>query len=1199
MNRFAKALLTFALVLLSPGILALHAQEFRGTLSGHVTDPSGATVPGATVGVVNNDSKQSYSATTSSNGDYFIPYVLPGSYTVSVKANGFKAQVYDQVMVESGKSPVLNVRLEIGAATEAVTVTGEAPVLDAENAVENNILEARELENVPLNGRQVFTMLGTTPGSQFLQTQFGASGYSGTRAWDVSNNYVLGGGVQGYQQFTINGSNITQQNNGTGSWFMAPNVDALQEVNVQTTNYDARFGRTSGGSMNMIVKQGTNGFHGDLYDFLENGDMNANNEENNLNGIARQKVQQNQFGGTFGGPIKKDKIFFFGSFEGYVENIPFTTLTSVPAAYLRSTNGGGVNFTQSGYTIYQPNSTACSNGSSLTNCSGTLSRSPFPGDMLPASQINPIGQSILNLFPEPNMNTTGLQNNYIANVPDKYRYWQPMARVDYDTSDKTRWYSLFGFQHGTEFRNTSGFTGPAENGNINTMRQELMASEDMTHVFSPTFMVDLKLSFSRFQDHFPDGDLSSKVTPQSIGLNMPSVPTTALKLLPEITFNELYPQLVGNSVGNDVYNNNVADLDFTKTIGTHTMHFGGELGYYQWGTPASVGRPNGYFSFGTQYTQANPYQRGTVSGVTDGMNIADLLLGDPDNGGVDYNASQWTHFPTTAYYFQDNWHVTNRLTVNIGLRYDIQFGLEGLGLNRGMCLTCVNPITNDPSYQANLATVSPALNSTGIIDVNSLKTLYGGVLFAGHGGEPSQAYNTDYTNLAPRFGFAYQLDPKTVIRGGYGIMYSVGLEGGSTVGYSQSTSYISSTNNNITPGTGFSSGNPFPNGVTTPLGAAGGMYTGIGNGASFDFPGRRIPRSQQFSLGLQRELPQQMTLSARFTGNLSDRLRTTAYSGAQGSIWLNGTWTKQQQEQAQANPNLYNSSVPNPFYGVAGIPTSSYLGSNSTIPAVYLTVPWPLFPGPVGNYDDPLGKSQYLAMELQLVKHLTHGVTFRGAYTYSKTMQQTGYINGWPYQDAQMLRQIAPYDRTNVFTLSGVYNLPSLHATSGSTGMRLAAAVVNNWTLSNVLAVQSGLPEGLPGGFYYTSNHSWTPDGGSSMSQWIYNCGSGGPLSCYQPIPSYGLGNLPGQIGSLRQPQVPNLDVSIERRFPIREGINLQFRGDAFNITNSVLHGGPDLNPYDGSPVKQANGTWSGFGTVSPFQNNFPRILQLSLKLLF
>ena len=275
------------------------AQEFRGTLSGHVSDPSGALIPNASIVALNNDTRQPWTTTTTSAGTYQIPYILPGTYTVTVRADGFKTLVQQNVVLQAGESPVLDLKMDLGAVVETVSVTDTAPLLDAENAVGSSVMQSRELDNIPLAGRQVYNMIGTVPGSQFLQTQFGASGYSGTRGWDISNNYVLGGGVQGYQQFTLNGSNITQQNNGTGTWQLAPNLDALQEVNVQTTNYDARFGRSSGGFVNMVMKNGTNNFHGDLYDYLQNGDLNANNFENNLNGIPTQKVKENQFGGTF------------------------------------------------------------------------------------------------------------------------------------------------------------------------------------------------------------------------------------------------------------------------------------------------------------------------------------------------------------------------------------------------------------------------------------------------------------------------------------------------------------------------------------------------------------------------------------------------------------------------------------------------------------------------------------------------------------------------------------------------------------------------------------------------------------------------------------------------------------------------------------------------------------------------------------
>ena len=762
-----------AMILLVPACLLVSGQEFRGTLTGEVRDPSGATVAQAQVRATNQATQQAYEATTTDKGVYFIPYMLPSTYTVTVTAPGFKTQVQDNLVVQAGKSSGLNLTLELGTATQTVEVTGAPPLIETANGSGGTVLTERELENVPLNGRQIYTLLGTTPGSQFLQNQFGAQGYSGTRAWDTSNNYTLGGGVQGYQQFTLDGTNVTLQAHGSqGTWQIAPNVDALQEVNVMTTTYDARYGRTGGGTVNMVTKSGTNGYHGDAYDYLENGALNANNFENNLNGVPRQNVHQNQFGGTFGGPVKKDRIFFFGAFEGYIENIPFTTVTSVPPAYLRpsSANGGAVNFTQSGYTVYDPTTTVCNSpGGTIGNCPGNnYSRTAFPNDTIPANRINPIGAAVLNLYPLPNAGGSGLQNNFTANVPDKYRYWQPMARVDYDLNEKTRMYSSFAYQHGTEFRNSSGFPSPAENGNINNLRQDLVASQDVTRIFSPTLLADFKGSFTRYIQVAPNGDLSSKMTPESIGLNMPKVPTTTLDLLPQFSTSQIYPQVVGNNVGTDVYNTLTFDNDWTKTLNKHTVHFGGEVAFFQYGNPNSVGSPNGAFSFGTQNTQYNPLQRNTLSGINDGFPIADMLLGYPSSGNVDYNQTTIQGFPFWAAYLQDDWKVTKNLTVNIGLRFDLQAGLRERynRLNRGMCFTCVNPITNEPAYQANLVKDGPALLSAGI-DPASLATVHGGLTFPGVNGNSKDAYDTDWSNIQPRFGFAYAAGPKTVIRGGY------------------------------------------------------------------------------------------------------------------------------------------------------------------------------------------------------------------------------------------------------------------------------------------------------------------------------------------------------------------------------------------------------------------------------------------------
>ncbi|WP_263357939.1 carboxypeptidase-like regulatory domain-containing protein [Acidicapsa ligni] len=1167
-----------------------NAQEFRATLTGRVSDSADRVLVKATVTAVNNETQQMYTATTSKEGVYYVPYVLPGTYTVSATVNGFKTGVQDSVLVQATEYRSVNFKLQVGSISENVVVTDALPLLDMASGSGGTVISQRELESAPLNGRQVYMLLGTTPGSQFTTTSFGASGNSGTRGWDVTNAYIVGGGAQGYQQFTLNGTNITEQSTGgKGSWELAPNVDALQEVNVMTSTYDARYGRTGGGTVNMVVKSGTNALHGTLYNYLENGDFNANNFENNRAGMPREGMHQNQFGATVGGPIIHNKVFFFGSYEGFRESIAFTTLTSVPTAELHPSNGGDVNFTSTGYTVYDPATTRCSvAGGMIGNCSGTYIRDPFPNDTIPGNRINSIGAAVLNLYPLPNINTTSIQNNFIANTPDQYAYDQEMGRVDYNTSDRTRWYSLFAYQSGSEYRNSSGFPSPAMNGNINVRHQTMTASQDMTHTFSPTLMLDLKASFARYALFSPDGDLSHPVDPATIGLNMPSLPTTNLKQLPEFTTSQFYPQVVGNVLTSGVYNDISFNGDLTKELNTQAFHFGGEYHMLQHGTPGQAGHANGDFSFGTFATQQNPLTRNGL----DGFPIADMLLGTPQSGGVDWNANDFVYFPTWAIYVQDDWKATKKLSLNLGLRYDVNVGARSRqnGLNRGMCLTCVNPTTTNPTYQANLAAASGALSAAGI-NPSSLSTVYGGIQFAGANGQPSDAYNTDFGNIAPRIGFAYQINSKTVVRGGYGLMYSIGLENGTFSGSSETTSYNASLNGNIMPTNYFATGTPFPNGAQQPLGAAGGLLTAIGNSQSLDFPQRKIPYADITSFGVQRELPDSMTLDVRYSGNFAyhQRVGTTLNSLSATAL-----------QAGIANPNIFDRQVPNPYYGV--LPITSSIGSSPTIKALTLMLPYSAF-GQVSWDAAPLGRNLYNALEVKLNKRLggPDALSFQLAYTYSKTMTAGGFQNSYPYQDANLKYEISSFDRTHIFTLSDQWSLPVGRGQRFlSNPGRVVGAVINRWQFSSILSMQTGFPVSLNTNYYYNCDHSFTPQGGASLSHYIYNDYSNGTkLGCFTAIPEYALKNLPDRLSSLRQPTTPNLDATLQKSIAFTDKYHLTIRADAFNLTNSVLFPGPDSNPADGPPVEQANGGYTGFGTVTLNQQNFPRILQFALKLAF
>lgn len=1170
--------------------LTITAQEYRGSILGHVTDPQGFNIPNASIQATSD--QQNYAIQTDAHGNFVIPLVQPGTYTIAIQAPGFRREVYPNQILSISQKLNLSVALTPGGATDVVTVTTDQLQLATTDASGGTVMDPEKVQNLPLNGRQVYMLMALTPGVRFTQTQFGAGGYSGTRGWDVSNSYSINGQQGAYNQFMLNGAPISVQGGGSaGSWNISPSIDAVQEFKVMTITFDAQYGRVGGGAMNTILKTGSPSFHGTLYDYWRNSIFDANAYQLNQQGEAKPYHNQHQFGGTIGGPFLKHNAYFFFSYEGWREVLPAGVVTSVPTADMRPDASGNVNL--SGYLasvnktgIYDPLTTTCA--TPTTGSCSTYTRSPFPNNIIPASRISPTGRAVLNLFPAPNR--PGYTNNFVFNGKDKYSYNMPIARVDYSFTDRTRLYGIFAWWAGNEYRNQNGFSGAAIRGDIQNYRSSLTQVLDLTHTFSDRLVADVRVSFNRYFTNSPNGSIAAgqaSLSASDLGLNMPQLPTTNKDYAPEFTFADGYNSLIGNTVSPSIFETYDIGPSLTHTIGRHTLHYGGEFSLYH-DVTGGIGQPNGTFAFGANgsndFTSKNPFVQNN-----DGSAIADLLLGYANGGSVQYKNQPYESYKYFGFFGQDDWKVTDKFAINAGLRWDTERSpVERHNrLLAGMCLTCVNPITNMIQYPAgnllpNGATIANPINGT--------------VQFAS---DKLSAYENNTGFFQPKLGFSYSPNRTLVFHGGYTLSKALGIELGGDSAWTQSTSYNASPDGGLHPSDSFHSGTPFPNGYVTPPGSSQGDLTLVGSSISLDFRDRKIPIVQQWTFGFETQFPLGIIANVAYLGARTYHLRA--------SRQLNGLSAADFQ-RGHDNPNYLDQQVPNPFYGV--LPSTVALGQNPTIQAKYLMVPYPAFNGNIYNYTNASGSSRYDALLAKLEKRfsggsaLSRGLSILSSFTWSKLMSTTDYLNntGASLVDDKPYKAIDGNDRSWDFALSGLYNLP---VGRGSTLLGDAHGVlgqfINDWQLDWTFTNDSGTPANFPNGSLFNCGTYNIRPTQRSYKNFLNNSQS----SCFQSFPEYTAKTQLPRTTVVRNPWAQQTALAVEKKFAIRESIKLQFKAEAFNATNTAIFGSPSSSSPQTAPVRTSvadpnqPGAWSGYGTIGSTQQNFPRQMQMSLKLLF
>ncbi|MEO7142019.1 MAG: carboxypeptidase-like regulatory domain-containing protein, partial [Bryobacteraceae bacterium] len=526
---------------------ACFAQEYRATLSGSVTDPSGAAVPGANVKTTNSATGQVSETKTGAAGLFTIPLLEPGIYTVATTASGFQTLRKERVVLAVSEKVNLPIVLTLGHSSTTLTVRADQEVLSTSSSDRGLLFDPTKTQELPLNGRQSYMLLSLTPGVIFTQEQFGSSGFSGTRGWDANNSYKFNGARagNGNNAFLLNGSIISNEGS---TWLLAPSVESISEFKAITTVFDAQYGHEAGGVVNTIIKTGTNSWHGDAYDYFRNRVLDANSFQNNYNGLAKGRHNQNQFGGVIGGPIRKDKDFIFASYEGWQEVVPFPASGTTVPADLR--NGAG--FSNHGITVYDPLTTHLCGGAGEPCSNSQYWRSPFPGNVIPSSRISPIATRILSYLPfenGPGQGAGGISGNFVANH-NEGRYWynQPVIRFDHTIGENDKLFFLYSHFHGYEFRSSTGFAKPVATGNTDNQRTFSGVNVGETHVISPTVVLDIRGNLARFIQDTPGyNDQALKIAPASIGMTgMIHAPTVSQAVIPNINIGGFSGPLFGN-----------------------------------------------------------------------------------------------------------------------------------------------------------------------------------------------------------------------------------------------------------------------------------------------------------------------------------------------------------------------------------------------------------------------------------------------------------------------------------------------------------------------------------------------------------------------------------------------------------------------------------------------------------------------------
>jgi hypothetical protein len=1239
-------------------------QRFTGT----VVDSTGAVIPEAQVVVHNQATGVDTKTVTTSSGAYTVTYLIPGTYNLTVSKAGFATSVKTDILLNVDQTSAIDFQLHVGATSQVVSVNASEAQIESTKGDIGEIIENARIQEMPLDARNPYGLFALSPGTH----DFSSSQYP--RQFDnVTGNQIVNGSIQPSQN-NIDG--IGNDAYDVGRTAFTPAADVVQEYKIVMNAYDASYGHSGGSSVDVSLKSGTNRFHGVGDYFMRRTWLDTEDWQSNYNGNKKAQHKRDQYSFTFDGPVViphlvdgKNKLFFVASYERMTDILPNPSYNtySVPnpswvtgdfstATYWNST-------TQSlqPLTIYDPLSPL----HSVVDPHDGLTKQAhdaFPGNKIPSNRIDPIATKVLSYlsYVHPNANPgpgfAPWTNNYQVLQVENDLWTNLMVKIDYHPSDA----NMFSFRWAKQGRTATDFwntcvpaADPANSNGVGTQPKTQTGAAQWTHVFRPNLLVNIGTSVVVYTNEALEGDIFAGNEVANLGFAAPFYNQIQSKSrflnissggLPNAAnFVDFGPGWLG-------YSGDRHALDVLPTVtyikGAHTIRAGININFAQWMNPIGGNADN--FNFTSNFT--NAYGGGTANnsdapGYASGMSIASLLLGYPNNGGVNWTAYQFWSQHYFAPWVQDDWKLTSKLSLNLGLRWD--FTSPGVERHNKMNGVFNGSILNPVSSQ--IASGSAALGTN--------TNVQGGLTFAGVNGQSRGAYKMNMLDIQPRIGFAYSISDRMTIRGGIGETYTADQSTNGSDGFSNSTSYNSSLNNGLTPytaTTGQGLSNPIPV-APLPSGAALGYLQDLGKSFSFYNPHYHIPSVWSWSAAYEVALSRRDVVTVSYVGN-----RVPNNPENNNINQTSPQWNAQCDVERGGNRQLCDGAagqIANPFLGIAAFGGSGYYNSG-TLSKSNFTRPFPEFGDITENGAASDGKTWYHSIQAVGSHQLSNSLSLHASYTHAKALSSGGWVpgsgwtpnnnpnTGWVDQLNNVLaREVSTYgDVRHAITFSGVGILPfGRNRLLLSNANRVVDEIVNGWQISPLYTYYSGFAwrptnSGGSGTGLYSHAGNWEmastggainkpmgvshtilpPDGSHKYSRirgvtpcvGYKNTDTGAIVASpaataagcsnieFVRAPNaYAVGRQNEDFG-VRQPGAYKLDIAASKSFGIPEGSKI-FLGDnaklqiRVDLLNAFNHAAWDES-YNTDPTSIDFGT-IGKGPSGP--TNEPRYLQLSAKL--